>query len=383
MPDQIGRWVHLLFTSYDPVESGRALQYKRAFSNSIEPSIKKVIGLMGKLASQNADVLQLGRTHLQAALPITIGFWIASILYRIIYGYQEMKRSNELLVGKISGAVGCYNAQVGLGIEQKCGAIPYENRVLSKLGLKPSPISTQIIPPEPLAFFLHSCVITSAAFGQFGRDSRILMSTGIGEIAEDFSIHQSGSSTMAHKRNPVSFEGLEGDWFKARKEYGGVFDNLLSALQRDLVGSRLMRDFPIILIVLQTQLDTLIRGGGELKRSFVERIKIDKTAIESNFGKSQNTILSEPLYIALQMFGYNGDAHELVNHRIVPLAQKKVVDLMEAANEIALDDQNLCHALGNIPKDIIQLLCSPSQYTGNAAKKALLIADMAAEIANS
>ena len=73
-------------------------------------------------------------------------------------------------MGKISGAVGVYNAQVGLGITARCGDKTFEERVLEKLGLKAAPISTQILPPEPLADYLFSCIKLSATFGQFGRD---------------------------------------------------------------------------------------------------------------------------------------------------------------------------------------------------------------------
>ncbi|MDD4382971.1 MAG: lyase family protein [Candidatus Shapirobacteria bacterium] len=379
MDPRIGRWLHVMLTSYDPIETGRCLQYKRAFENSIKPAAKEVILLMADLVEKNANVLQIGRTHLQAALPITVGFWLATILSRLVYNYQEMERNADLLVGKISGAVGAYNAQVGLGLWKNGD---YEKCVLDILKLKATPISTQILSPEPLAYFLHSCLLMSAALGQFGRDCRNLMRTEIAEVAEAFDKNQSGSSTMAHKRNPITFEGLEGDWLRTKNEYGKVLDTMISDLQRDLVGSRLMRDFPIILINLQSQMDSLLKKGGENKVPFLKRISIDEKACRRNFDNVANYILSEPLYIALQMYGYEGDAHHVVNHQIVPLSQEININLVETINLLIINDSELEEAWGNIPSEIREMLADPKQYTGNAAKKALEIAEKTRIIIN-
>jgi len=375
MDPRIGRWLHVMLTSYDPLETGRCLQYKRCFENVIQPTAKEVIRLMADLVEENANVLQIGRTHLQAALPITVGFWMATVLYRLIYNYQEMKKNVNAMGGKISGAVGAHNAQIGLGLGAK-----HEDRVLKILGVKKTPISSQILPPEPLAYFLHSCVWMSGALGQFGRDCRILMSTGISELAEDFEAMQSGSSTMANKRNPLTFEGLEGDWFRTKNTYGEVFDNTISDLQRDLVGSRLMRDFPIIIVDLQSQMESAIRKGGEKNLPFLTRIKVDILKCRKNFNEVANTVLGEPLYIALQMYGYEGDAHDVVNHKLVPLAQNNNINLVTALKIVMENDAELRNVWDKIPAEIKRLLESPEEYTGDAAKKAMEIVKMARKI---
>src|SRR5207247_2356193 len=105
-----------------------------------------------------------GRTHGQHALPITVGFWFATILSRLLHNAHRMDEYEQQLVGKISGAVGACNAIEGLGIAKKCGSRTFEQRVFDKLNLREPNISTQIAPPEPLAYFLFSCVMQSAAF---------------------------------------------------------------------------------------------------------------------------------------------------------------------------------------------------------------------------
>ncbi len=366
-----GRWVHIPLTSYDVIDTARALQFYRAFQVIKEKIIKVLSSLVEKIR-ETASFVQVGRTHGQHALPITVGFWLANIADRIFYNFLEMERYATGLVGKISGAVGAYNAQVGLGITQ--GKKDFEAAVLEKLGLKPAPISTQIIPPEPLSYFLFSCAMMSASFGQFGRDCRHLMRSEIGEVTEYFSTNQVGSSTMAHKRNPISFENVEGMWLRTKNEFGKVLDTLISEHQRDLVGSCVARDLPIIVVNLQQQLNTLLRPDGH-GGTFLSNITIDTERCRQNLDKSAGLMIAEPLYLSLQMAGYEKDAHHLVNHRLLNHAKKNKVSLYQSLLAHLDDDEELKEVVALIPLETKRLFQEPEKYTGLASEKALEIAD--------
>jgi len=366
-----GRWVHVPLTSYDVIDTARALQFFRAFE-VLAPSITQVLTEMNDKILKFADTRQIGRTHGQHALPITVGFWLATINQRLAYNFSEMCRYTQGLVGKISGAVGAYNAQVGLGIFGHIGqdgTKRFEDEVLKKLGLKPAPISTQILPPEPVAYFLFSCTMMSASIAQFGRDCRHLMRSEIGEINEAFSAGQVGSSTMAHKRNPINFENLEGMWLRTKNEFGKVFDTLISEHQRDLVGSCVARDLPIICINLQQQLNTLLRKSGD--GTFLSKINVDIERCQANLEQSADFVIAEPLYIALQMAGYAGDAHHLVNHTLMPIAKEMGIDLFRAAEINADSNPELKIALAQIPDEVKSLLQEPKNYIGASKEKAL------------
>ncbi|OGI25196.1 MAG: hypothetical protein A3J76_03325 [Candidatus Moranbacteria bacterium RBG_13_45_13] len=192
-------YIHVPLTSYDPLDTARILQFIKAYQHALKPTIAEIVTILKELVRELAWQIQIGRTHGQHALPITVGFWLATILSRLLYNWQKMEESCNGLVGKISGAVGAYNAQIGLGIQALCGDKTFERRILEKVGVKPALISTQILPPDPLAYFLFSCNMMSATFGQFGRDCRHLMRSEIAEIGEPFEKDQSGSSTMAQK----------------------------------------------------------------------------------------------------------------------------------------------------------------------------------------
>ncbi|MBU1290140.1 hypothetical protein KKG85_02810 [Patescibacteria group bacterium] len=369
----LARWVHIPLTSYDALDTGRMIQFQSAYQKALKPSLKEVVSLLADLVEKFAGQLQIGRTHGQHALPITVGFWLATILQRILYNWRQMDIYSRGLVGKISGAVGAYNAQVGLRLEQRCGDKTFEERILEKLNLIPAKISAQILPPEPLAYFLFSCAMMSASLGQLGRDCRHLMRTEIAEVMESFEKNQVGSSTMAHKRNPINFENLEGMWLRTKNEFGKVIDTLISEHQRDLVGSCVARDYPIILINLQQQINTLTKKNKE-GIPFLSRIAIDPEACQKNFDMSSNLILSEPLYIALQMAGYQRDAHELVNRVLVPEAKKTNSSLIEVLERLANKDEYLQEVLGKIPEEIQELFRHPENYIGKAKEKAREIA---------
>lgn len=388
LPPQLARWVHVPLTSYDALDTARALQFSRAHV-ILRSKIRQVIAILageGGPVRHYADTLMIGRTHGQHALPITVGFWLATILQRLLGGVQELQHCADGLVGKISGAVGARNAQVGLQIVgtdrfRRDGG-SFQREVLQQLNLPPARISTQIVPPEPLARYLFACCELSAALGQLGRDCRHLMRTEIAEVAEAFESGQVGSSTMPHKRNPVTFEQLEGMWLRTKAEFGKVLDTLISEHQRDLVGSSVARDYPIIVINLCVQLDALLRPNQQ-RRPFLARLTVDSAACQRNFDRSAHLVVAEPMYLALQMAGYPGDAHELVNRVAVPMAQTDGRPLTAAITRLAETDGELAQAVSRIPPPVAQLLAMPERYRGDASEQALQIAAAAEAYARS
>ena len=377
LPPPLRRWAHTPFTSYDPLDSARSITFVRAQQYVVGPKVKRAIFLLADLVEKHASQVQIGRTHGQHALPITVGFWLATILHRWVYNAERMDNHAAELVGKISGAVGAYNAQCGLQFPTF-----FEQSVLTKVGICAAPISTQILPPEPLAYYLYSCLNLSAALAQFARDCRQLMRSEIGEVREEFVTGQVGSSTMAHKRNPLTFENIEGMYIRTKNEFGKVLDTMISEHQRDLVGSCVYRDFPAIIVNLTVQLENLLREN-DAKVPFLSRISVDAEACQRNLSTSAHLVMAEPTYLALQMAGYRGDAHELVNRTLVPVAMSSGKQLITVLEELSTENEDLRTALEYIPVDVRSLLHHPDQYTGRATQKALEISSLAREYAQS
>src|SRR5204863_3588544 len=106
----------------------------------------------------------------------------------------------EVATCAISGAVGTF-ANIDPRVEA---------HVAEKLGLKPEPISTQVIPRDRHAQFFLALALVAAAVERLATEIRHLQRTELREAEEYFSPGQKGSSAMPHKRNPVLAENLTG-----------------------------------------------------------------------------------------------------------------------------------------------------------------------------
>lgn len=371
MPEPLRRWVHVLLTSYDVLDTARALAFRKAHQRVVEPKLKEVLAQFARMIREYADVPQVGRTHGQHAVPITVGFWLANTGYRLLHCTRSASRAMQGLVGKASGPVGAHNAAALFGIPL------FEDEVTNVLGfLKTAPISTQVVPPEPLLEYLFACLECSGTLGQFGRDCRHLMRTEIGEVAEAFEEGQVGSSTMAHKRNPINFESLEGMWQRSVGEFVKLLPTLISEHQRDLTGSSVLRDAPIIVVNLVQQLNTLLRQN-KSGRTFLSRIHIDREACAQNLQLKGNVLAAEAAYIALQFAGYPGDAHELINRQVVStLEGNPNATLFSRLVALTTNSQpELNQYLTRMPDQVLALLRAvPPNYTGLAAERARSVA---------
>lgn len=367
VPEELKRWIHFVATSYDIIDTARILAYKEAFYGATFPALLSLIETLSDKAEEFAFHVQIGRTHKQHALPITVGFWIATLLDRFLDSAENLVAAESKLTAKFSGAVGAYNAQALFGLDaraQENFGMTFEELVLSRLGLTPARISTQILPPNALARFLHEYVLLAGNFGQLGRDGRNLQSTEVAEIMEEFGEKQVGSSTMAHKRNPISFESAEGMHDKVCSLYRDVLDCLISDYQRDLVGSTQMRDFPAIVILCQHQLERL--------NNTVSKMSVDEAALQRNFRFSQDKIMAEPIYLALQFYGYRGDAHHLVNHVLMPkMKRREGSSLLVELATLHDEDNEAKEVFKKMPREVVAILGDPAAYTGKAGVKTM------------
>lgn len=381
LPPPLRRWAHVPFTSYDPLGTALSLKLLKSYQEVIGPDIKKVIRLFVERIREHAGTKQMGRTHLQHALCITAGFWLATILSRVIYCARKIDEAAAGLVGKASGATGSRNAQVMLGIPKLCGKTPFDERVLNKLGLKPARITTQILPPEPVVDFLFRCMELTQAFGQFGNDCRILMMPEIGEVRESAPAGTVSSSTMAGKENPRWSEANAGMAKLAKWAFQLPLDCFNSNLQRDLVDSACYRFFPLTVIFLAVQLENLLRENKQTGLPFIKGLAINPEACLKNIQLKAHANMGEALYLALQWHGYSGDAHKLVNDVIVPDSRISGSSLIDEARGRALTNSALQEALSAIPTEMMIVLQNPQNYIGDASAQALAIADEAEKYA--
>ena len=195
-----GRFIHMGMTSSDVLDTAFDVQLQEAAEILLE-DIDKLLAVLKRRAFENKNTLMIGRSHGIHAEPITFGLKMA-------LWYQEMQRNRLRLVqakesvsyGKISGAVGTFSFIDPFVEEYVCG----------KLGLKPAPVSSQIIQRDRHAEFFTTLAIIASSLDKFAQEIRLLQRTEVREVEEYFSPGQKGSSAMPHKRNPILSENLSG-----------------------------------------------------------------------------------------------------------------------------------------------------------------------------
>src|SRR3989338_6248432 len=313
--DRAKPFVHFTTTSYYIIASADAARYKDFTNNVLLPELVNFERTLIGIALREKDTIQIGRTHGQHAEPITFGFAMANYVSRLGNRIISIKKTGDNLRGKISGAVGSYNASSLFFPD----AEDFEREVLSEIGLKPSPTSTQISEPEFLVDYLNSIVSCFGVIADLADDMRHLQRSEIAEIGEFFDAKQVGSSTMPQKKNPINFENVKSLWKEFMPRITTMYMDQLSEHQRDLTNSASMRFIPEILAGIYVSITRL--------NNVMSKISVDKSNMTANFSRNKGLIAAEPLYIMLAALGHP-DAHEYVREMTIK-SQKSGRDLIE------------------------------------------------------
>jgi len=274
------RWVHFGLTSNDIKDTALGLQLKAAHDVLI-PQIDQLIDSLLKKAKKTQDLIAVGRSHGQHAVPITYGIrftvWLEEVRRHLNRIQQAKERS---AVGKISGATGSHAALGSSGFD-------IQKRVLEALGLSVPIATTQIIQRDRLAEAIMSLANLASTIDKIATDLRNLQRTEIAETCEPFAEgKQVGSSAMPHKRNPVTCEKLSGLARIVRSLVAPALENVVSWEERDISHSSAER-FIIPQAFILT--DYMVR---EMNR-VIEGLEIDEKAVTRNLNLSKDSILSE------------------------------------------------------------------------------------------
>lgn len=195
-----GRFLHMGMTSSDVLDTSLALLLREAADILIE-DLDLLLAALKKKAIDHKNTLMIGRSHGIHAEPITFGLKMAIWYAEMERNRGRMIRARETIsTGKLSGAVGTFSF-----IDPSI-----ETYVCRKLGLKPAPVSSQIVQRDRHAEYFTTLAIIASSLDKFSQEIRLLQRTEVREAEEYFSPGQKGSSAMPHKRNPVLSENLSG-----------------------------------------------------------------------------------------------------------------------------------------------------------------------------
>jgi adenylosuccinate lyase len=354
-------YVHLFATSADIMDTARALCLVEVTRNVLLPDLAALCRKLICMARDHADTPQMGRTHGQHAVPMTFGFAVALYVSRVGQRAEGIAAAARNLRGKFAGAVGAYNA-LSLLSEDPASI---EAALMSKLGLRPPEISTQVTQPEYVADFVYALTSCWGVFANLADDFRHLQRSELRELrdrkAADPNTPVVGSSTMPHKVNPKDFENVKSLWKAYVPRLLTVLMDQISEHQRDLTNSASMRFVTEFVAAFAYSIHRL--------SATLDAVEPDVGRMREILQAGKDPVTAEPLYVLLAMHGHP-EAHEAA--RVVardarqqgrPLAQ-----LLRENKEIA-------EYLRKMSPEQLAILDDPAEYLGAATQRTRAICD--------
>lgn len=352
VPEGARRFVHLGATSNDILDTANALRYRDCVEMVVLPRLGALVARCIAIAEAEAETPQVGRTHGQHAVPLTFGFAVASYVSRLGGRMLFLRAAARSLPGKLSGAVGAYNALALLSVDARV----LERRFLAALGLPAATHSTQIVEAEGWSDLAHACASAMGVMANVADDMRHLQRSEIAEVAERFEGEQVGSSTMPQKRNPVAFENVKSIWKAMAPRVLTTYMDQISEHQRDLTNSASQRFLPELVA-------SCAYAAARLEASLAG-IRVDRERMRVNLAASRASIVAEPLYVLLARHGHD-DAHEVVRRLTLESERSRRPIL-----EIAAQHAELRDVIRSFSESERRAIEQPEEYRGLAARVA-------------
>jgi adenylosuccinate lyase len=306
------RYLHQGMTSSDVLDTALAVQLKQS-ADLLMADLDELLGVLKRRAFEHKLAPTIGRSHGIHAEPTSFGLKLAQ-------AYAEFDRCRTRLIAArddiatcaISGAVGTF-ANVAPEIEA---------HVAAELGLKPEPISTQVIPRDRHAMFFATLGVIASSIERLATEIRHLQRTEVLEAEEFFSPGQKGSSAMPHKRNPVLSENLTGLARMVRSAVMPALENVALWHERDISHSSVERFIgPDATITLDF---ALVRLSG-----LIDKLLVYPERMRKNLDRMGGLVHSQRVLLALTQAGLSReDSYALV--------QRHAMKVWESDGELSL-----------------------------------------------
>ena len=297
---EAGWCVHLGATSNDIVDSAVALQIKDSIKLQTEV-LTQLISTLCDIASRERDTVMLGRTHGQAAVPITFGLKVAVWVDEFVRHYERLSElKNRAITGKFMGAV-------GTGAAQGKDAFELQNLIMKELGLGVPVATTQVVGRDRYIEWVGWMANVATTVEKVLQEIRNLQRSEIAEVAEAFDTKkQVGSSTMANKRNPITAENACGLARIVRSMIVPSYENALLWHERDLANSSAERFTLSHSMIL---LDDILMKTDRVMRN----LSVDAKRMRENIESQNGMVMAEKVMLALVDRGVTRDnAHEIL-----------------------------------------------------------------------
>jgi adenylosuccinate lyase len=290
------RYIHLGLTSYDIVDTALSLMIRQSLVQ-VRKRLVELRRILRREAVRHKKTVCMGRTHGVHAEPITFGFkvlvWYAEIGRHI----DRIDRAIDVIsVGRISGSVGTY-----IHLDPRV-----EVASLKRLGLRPAPVSTQVLQRDRHAEVMAVLALVASSLEKFALEIRHLQKSEALELEEPFTKGQKGSSSMPHKKNPVRCERISGLARLVRGNLHVALENIPLWHERDISHSSAERViFPDSFILV----DYLLTETAGIIGHWV----VHKDRMRANINATRGLVFSQSVLLALTKQGLSReDAYAIV-----------------------------------------------------------------------
>ena len=332
-----GKYIHLGATSYDIVDTANAIQFVQA-TEIISKGLKNLRSALLVLVKKHRKTVMLGRTHGQHTIPITFGLKMAGYAMEVDRHLERLHElKSRIYIGKLSGAV-------GTGAALGSHALELQQEMMKELKIGFEDVATQIVCRDRYNELICCLANIATSMEKFSTEIRNLQRDEIAEVAESFDVKkQVGSSTMPHKRNPITSEQVSGLSRLVRSFIHPTFENSIQWHERDLCNSSNERFILPHSLILTDWVIFKMTNVFENLKVFPERMK-------ENMKISKGLPMAESLMTALIDKGMGrGDAHELMRKTALLAVQEnkslKEMFLSEKNNLKLLSQKEVEHAL--------------------------------------
>ncbi len=346
-------FIYLGPTSYDIINSRYSAALRDVAYEVLIPKTVEFFRAIIERANDNADTLMIGRTHKQHANVTTVGHWLCEIASGIIVSLSNFITSVDNLKAKFSGFVGTRASQKLLfNTDPRI----ISNETLKLLHLKEDKLTGQTVHQSNYFPYFSNLVAICGDIAKFAEDVRGLQQTEIGEVFEKKLFDRIGSSTGAHKANPIDSENIGGQWRQLKARLSSVYDDFLTDFQRDLRDSSNKRYYiPEMICIGYTIIERATR--------LVKKMIIRKEKMTENIKITKGLIISESLQLFLQQWCGQNDVF-IDSHDHIRKLSNKAIERNISIFDIIEKDDLIKKVFDNIPKEKKEMILNPDKYLG-------------------
>jgi len=335
------QFIHFGATTQDIQDTAQILEI-RDILNIVERDLTTIINQVMVLAQKHENLVTIGRTHTQHALPMTMGLKIGVWLDELWRNFERLEEVKQrVLVSQLFGGVGTMDPFADKAFELL-------DNFSARLDLEPPNIAWHAS-RDRITEYLTTLAMVSGTLAKIADEIRCLARNEIGEMEEPFQMGKIGSSTMPHKRNPEMCEQVVvlAKLINSNASLG--FDGMLNEHERDYRSVRLE---------WVTITDTSLFACGQLAlmKDILSDLRIHENKIRENVDQAAPLISTEAL-----MFFLGKNIGKQIAHTLIYETSMEAVETGKPFLDLLMDRPEMA---GQCSREDVQQVMLPDNHIG-------------------